>query len=290
MVRQPEREAEGDMASWWSDAATRAAEALDQFRETRLFLQVMLSLILSVAVAIAVWVPVGPLGQLKRAVLWVATHDSDFAGSAARASGWAQARGGWVPATVGVWKDGVSRLRAWVDLPGAETGLRTGVPTGAPVGSATAVGAGPAAVGARSTKAAAESPLMPVDGALLFGFGWPPPGTGNQFHEGLDLVAAEGASVVAVANGTVTAIRLDAKRGRLIEVDHGAVLAVYAQVGSVKVSTGQKVDRGQVIAALARPSGDEQSEPPHLHFEVRTRTGRVAVDPAAYLGLGGTKL
>lgn len=280
MVRQTGRETGEGSDGRWSDGADRLGAALDQVRETRLFAQVVMSAALIVVALVAVRVPLGPLG---RAAVWVGTHDSDFGGSAARAQAWAQTRGGWVTASVGAWEAGAGRVRKWVGLPGAERGLLTAP---APSGATGAV-AGP---GSAPPASAQQKPLMPVDGALLFGFGWPPPGTGDQFHEGLDLVAAEGAPVVAVADGTVVGARLDPKRGRLIEVDHGTVLAVYAEVGSVQVSVGQKVQRGQVIAALARPIGLEQTQPPHLHFEVRTRSGHVAIDPAAYLGLGGTRL
>lgn len=295
MVRQTGQETGEGPEGRRSDAADRLGTAFDQFRETRLFAQVVMSLALAALALVAVKVPLGPL---QRAVAWVGTHDSDFVGSAARANTWARDRGGWVPASLGALEAGMVHLREWVDLPdpvAGGAGLTASGATGAVVGSGVSGSPAPAVRSAPApappaTTSALPKPVMPVDGALLFGFGWPPPGTGDQFHEGLDLVAAEGAPVVAVADGTVSAVRLDPKLGRLIEVDHGAFLAVYAQVGGVQVSSGQKVRRGQPIAALAKPSGLEQTQPPHLHFEVRTRTGHVAVDPAAYLGWGGTRL
>ena len=95
-------------------------------------------------------------------------------------------------------------------------------------------------------------------------------------HDGLDLLAQQGASVFASADGVVTeGIRSGKGRGNQVEITHeGGYVTLYAHLGNIKVSKGQKVSRGKVIATVGI-SGS--SFAPHLHYEVH-RHG-VAIDP-----------
>lgn len=133
-------------------------------------------------------------------------------------------------------------------------------------------------------------PLLPVEGSLLWEYGWLPPGVGDAFHEGIDFLAKVGTPVVAILDGTVVAVRHDANLGQVVEVRHGAVIGSYAQVEGVEVQAGDEVRRGQLIAVVARAKGSEESLPPHLHFEIRPTQSGEPVDPASYLGIGGKKL
>lgn len=95
-------------------------------------------------------------------------------------------------------------------------------------------------------------------------------------HDGLDLLAQQGASVYASADGVVTeVIRSGKGRGNQIEITHeSGYVTRYAHLGNIKVSKGQKVSRGKEIATVGITGN---SFAPHLHYEVH-RNG-VAIDP-----------
>ncbi len=86
-------------------------------------------------------------------------------------------------------------------------------------------------------------------------------------HDGLDLLAQQGAPVYASADGVVTDVIRSAKgRGNQVEITHdGGYVTLYAHLGSIKVTRGQRVSRGKEIATVGI-SGS--SFAPHLHYEV----------------------
>lgn len=87
-------------------------------------------------------------------------------------------------------------------------------------------------------------------------------------HTGVDIGASYGSPVYAAADGTVIiASNSYGGYGVAVVIDHGSgISTLYGHNDHVKVSVGQKVSRGQVIAA----SGNSGvSTGPHLHFEVR---------------------
>ena len=99
-------------------------------------------------------------------------------------------------------------------------------------------------------------------------------------HNGLDLIAPQGADVFAAAGGTVSMIvRSRRGLGNVVEINHGNGYSTrYALLGDIKLSQGQRVRRGQKIGTV----GISTSNPaPHLHFEVRYKG--VVRDPVNYL-------
>lgn len=95
-------------------------------------------------------------------------------------------------------------------------------------------------------------------------------------NEGIDIAAAPGTAVVAAEAGTVAAITADADQVPIIVVKHNSdLLTVYANVEQITVEKGDRVRRGQKIAALR--GGDNS----YVHFEVRQ--GFESVDPEPYL-------
>lgn len=292
MARQSLREASHLMSQTWSNILGRAAEALLRFRETRLYAQVILSVGLVGLAGLAAVLPPRVAAPVRDGLTWVTGYDYAFGAQADRAQAWITEQGGVVAAAKGLWSSGTTKVKALAGIAPpapAETGSAgPAVVAGDTGGTKTA---GPNESAPPPSRAAVPvKPVLPVDGAMLFGYGWLPPGVGERLHEGIDLVAEAGAPVVAVMDGTVLAVVEDDKHGRLVEIDHGSVIAVYAQVGGVKVHPGQHVKRGETIAAVARSTGVEESLPPHLHFEVLTPNERVTIDPALYLGLGGSGL
>lgn len=127
----------------------------------------------------------------------------------------------------------------------------------------------------------------PARSSLLLGYGWGiQPQTGKVgFHSGIDLAATVGSPVLAVADGTVAFAGKQGAYGNLVVINHAEGLQTrYAQLATVKVKVGQAVKRGQPIATVGT-TGTPSSKEPHLHFEVRSRSGLgwVADNPEAYI-------
>lgn len=102
-------------------------------------------------------------------------------------------------------------------------------------------------------------------------------------HQGLDLAAELGTQVLAVADGTVSAVYADALMGQTVVIDHdGEVQSVYANLaGKPTVEVGDSVATGAVIGAVGKTAIAEGAKANHLHFEM-THQGQV-VDPATFL-------
>ena len=119
--------------------------------------------------------------------------------------------------------------------------------------------------------------LPPVEGAIISGFGWrEDPETGEQvFHTGVDFEAEEGTPVLASASGTVLKVWEDDLYGLAVKLQHpGDFATLYAHLKETRISEGDSVEGGEVIALSGR-SG--RTTGPHLHFEIHV-DGR-AVDP-----------
>lgn len=101
-------------------------------------------------------------------------------------------------------------------------------------------------------------------------------------HQAVDICAPAGTPIYAGEAGTVTLVEnLSYGYGKYIIIDHGnGYQTLYSHCSAIFVKAGQKVTRGQNIAAIGM-TGDATGN--HLHFEVRV--GGVKVNPAPYLGL-----
>lgn len=89
----------------------------------------------------------------------------------------------------------------------------------------------------------------------------------QQFHNGIDLAAPGGASILAAYDGGVVAAAYNASMGNYIMIDHGSGLyTVYMHCSALYVSKGQEVSKGQTIAAVGSTG---RSTGNHLHFSVR---------------------
>lgn len=86
-------------------------------------------------------------------------------------------------------------------------------------------------------------------------------------HGGLDIIAGQGESVYATADGTVSdVIRSGKGLGNVVTIDHGNGYETrYAHLAEINVSKGQKVVKGRKIATVG-VSGNTFA--PHLHYEV----------------------
>ncbi len=128
---------------------------------------------------------------------------------------------------------------------------------------------------------AATPSIWPAKGYVSSKFG--PrisPFTGRrQRHTGIDIAAARGTPVLAPADGVVTYSGKLAGYGRAIVVDHGfGIKTFYGHNHQNKVKKGQRVARGQVIAALGSSGYSTGS---HLHYEVLVKD--TPVNPLKYI-------
>jgi murein DD-endopeptidase MepM/ murein hydrolase activator NlpD len=142
-------------------------------------------------------------------------------------------------------------------------------------------------VSGESTKSTLRGYPLARKASVLLAFGWYlPPGQEKPiFHSGLDLAAAAGSEVRSLSSGTVAFAGKQGVYGDLIVINHAKGYQTrYAQLGSIKVKTGQKVNAGTAIATVGK-SGTPSSTAPHLHFEVRSnsKVGWVAEDPTSFL-------
>ena len=99
-------------------------------------------------------------------------------------------------------------------------------------------------------------------------------------HQGLDLIAPQGAPVYAAADGIVTRVTNSRKGlGNIVEIDHrNGYITRYCLLGDVNAVRGRSVRRGQKIGTVGISS---QVFAPHLHYEVLRDT--VVLDPVNYV-------
>ena len=106
-----------------------------------------------------------------------------------------------------------------------------------------------------------------------------------RIHTGIDICTDEGADVYAAAGGEVTKIYSDNLLGLSVEITHsGSVKTVYSNLaddGSITVSVGDKVNKGDKIGTVGDTSISELAEEAHLHFEMLVNDS--SVNPLDYI-------
>lgn len=101
----------------------------------------------------------------------------------------------------------------------------------------------------------------------------------NRPHEGIDVTAPTGTPIVAPASGTVVFAGSDKGYGNSVVIDHGnGIRTRFAHCSRVAVRNGQRVTRGQLIAAVGATG---LATAPHLHYEIHVN-GK-PVDPLTYV-------
>lgn len=124
-------------------------------------------------------------------------------------------------------------------------------------------------------------------------FAWPCPGYvyvssywgDGRGHKGVDLAANYGTPIVAAESGYVVIANSTDEWGSgwgyHVMIAHNSVYStLYAHCSSLAVTSGQYVERGQVIAYVGNTGNSFGN---HLHFEVYEYGTRV--DPAPFIGL-----
>lgn len=131
--------------------------------------------------------------------------------------------------------------------------------------------------------------IMPVKNATVScGYAFCFNATLKQYslHTGLDFSAPQGTPVLAVLDGTVTAIESgDVFYGTTITLTHANGLVTtysYLQADQT-LAVGDTVKQGQAIGLIAEAEGAENKLGTHLHFTVQ-KDGKPQ-DPEAYLDI-----
>ena len=113
--------------------------------------------------------------------------------------------------------------------------------------------------------------------AVNDGFGY----RGDEFHGGIDIMAAGGSTIMSASPGIVVTVAEDSGWGAYVKVDHGGgIYTLYAHMisGSQTVSVGQFVNAGDSLGLVGATG---YASVPHLHFEVYAGGSRV--DPMGWL-------
>lgn len=106
-------------------------------------------------------------------------------------------------------------------------------------------------------------------------------GEKGKVHTGVDFAVPQGTNIHAADSGTVILAEWWSGYGYCVIIDHGGgVWTLYGHIrkGGIRVSAGDKVNRGDVVAESGSTGN---STGPHLHFEVRI-DGKI-VNPMPYL-------
>lgn len=85
-------------------------------------------------------------------------------------------------------------------------------------------------------------------------------------HKGIDIAANKGTKIKSAITGQVEEASSNSQYGNFVKIKKDDVLTVYAHCDTLKVSKGDKVKKGDVIATVGSTGN---STGPHLHFEIR---------------------
>lgn len=109
--------------------------------------------------------------------------------------------------------------------------------------------------------------LKPIPGKLGgYGYRIHPIYGYRHFHPAVDMGARTGTPIKAAGGGTVTGAGYNRSAGRFVKINHGnGFETVYYHCSKLYVSVGDRVSKGEVIAAVGNTG---TSTTPHLHFGI----------------------
>jgi murein DD-endopeptidase MepM/ murein hydrolase activator NlpD len=126
---------------------------------------------------------------------------------------------------------------------------------------------------------------MPIYGAITSGFGYRthPIHRVSRMHTGLDIAGPNRGAVMAADGGEVIYVGWRGGYGKVVIINHGThngvnLVTLYGHLSGWAVSSGQSVNKGQVIGYEGSTGF---STGPHLHFEIRENG--TPVNPYKYL-------
>lgn len=124
---------------------------------------------------------------------------------------------------------------------------------------------------------ATESYCLPTDGYVMKECSialpvWSETMQDYRAHTGIDISAAVGTQVVAIANGLIREITDEPMMGHTVRIEHdGGLVSVYQNLMAEEtegIAVGMTVSKGQVIGAVGESALAEVAESDHLHFEL----------------------
>lgn len=133
--------------------------------------------------------------------------------------------------------------------------------------------------------------LLPVSGVLLSVHDsdlqvFSPTMQDYRVHLGIDIATVAGATVSAMADGTVSQIWDDVRMGRCVAIKHaGDAYTIYKNLVAEHpdgITVGATVKTGDVIGTVGDSAMVEIASEPHLHLEMTVKG--IQVDPTDYLG------
>lgn len=86
-----------------------------------------------------------------------------------------------------------------------------------------------------------------------------------KFHTGIDIARNEGSEVISAINGTVILAEEQASYGKVIKIQNGDLVTLYAHCSEILVNVGDQINMMQNIAKVGSTGN---STGPHLHFEI----------------------
>ena len=114
-----------------------------------------------------------------------------------------------------------------------------------------------------SSSSSSSGFIVPTSGYMSSPYGqrW------GRLHAGVDIANDTGTPIYASKAGTVVRSGWYSGYGKCVDIDHGnGVVTRYGHNSVLKVSVGQKVSQGQLIALMGSTGN---STGPHCHFEIR---------------------
>lgn len=123
--------------------------------------------------------------------------------------------------------------------------------------------------------------IFPVEGRITSKYGTRthPISGKKKFHNGVDIAAPSGTTIVAPADGTVESVWYDDLNGNAIKIKHAKHITGFAHLLKTNVTKGQKVKQGDKIGEVGSTGG---STGPHLHLTVKDLSGTL-IDPLTVL-------
>ena len=139
-----------------------------------------------------------------------------------------------------------------------------------------------------SAKASAKLSTFPVSGKSskdIISFFGDERAQGARKHEGIDIAALRGTTVLSVAAGVVTRVVEKGNGGKQVWMRNlnSTVTYYYAHLDKQLVTEGQQVTEGEIIGTVGN-TGNASNGPSHLHFEVIDQYGK-SMDPLPLMSI-----
>lgn len=99
--------------------------------------------------------------------------------------------------------------------------------------------------------------LYPVKGYITQRF--------DSTHQGIDISANYGDSVITTIDGTVESVEYDSILGNVVKIYNKEFKIIYGHLAKIKVKKGEKVSHGDLIGFVGSTG---KSAGPHLHYEI----------------------